>query len=105
MAFHFVQRYLIFCNNHVSFYCRIIMFLIMKHIMTLKDYLDLNNISLKSFGDRCGVSAATILRARDGVVLPNRKTVLAIVKATGGQVTPADVWRIDDGSVTKKETR
>ena len=80
------------------------MFLIMKHIMTLKEYLDLNNISLKAFGDRCGVSAATILRARDGVVIPSRKTVKAIVNATDGQVTPGDVWRIDDVPVTKKET-
>ena len=80
------------------------MFLIMQHYMTLKEYLDLNNISLKAFGDRCGVSAATILRARDGVVIPSRKTVKAIVNATDGQVTPGDVWRIDDGSETKKET-
>ncbi|MFV1602331.1 MULTISPECIES: hypothetical protein [unclassified Phaeobacter] len=72
--------------------------------MTLKEYLDLNNISLKAFGDRCGVSAATVLRARDGVGLSSRKTMQAIVNATGGQVTPADVWRVDDASETKKET-
>ncbi len=81
------------------------MFLNMQHLMTLKEYLDLNKVSLKAFGERCGVSAATILRARDGVVLPSRKTMQAIIKATDGQVTPADVWRIDDCSVTKKETR
>ena len=77
----------------------------MQHIMTLKEYLDLNKVSLKAFGERCGVSAATILRARDGVVLPSRKTMEAIVQATDGQVTPGEVWRIDDAPVIKKETR
>ena len=34
--------------------------------MTLKDYLNQNKLSLKVFGDLCGLSAPTILRARDG---------------------------------------
>ena len=54
--------------------------------MTLKDYLDRNGLSLKAFGERCGLSAPTILRARDGVNIPSRRTLQAIVSATDGAV-------------------
>lgn len=72
------------------------MFLIMKHIMTLKEYLDHHKLSLKTFGEQCGVSPATVLRARDGIVLPSRKTMRAIVDATGGRVTVDDLVSADE---------
>lgn len=55
--------------------------------MTLKDYLHQNKLSLKAFGDRCGISAPTVLRVRDGRNIPSRRTIQAIVDATGGTVT------------------
>lgn len=63
--------------------------------MTLKEYLDLNGLSLKAFGICCGLSAPTILRARDGVNIPSRKTLQAIVDATDGQVTIAELIPIE----------
>ena len=64
--------------------------------MTLKDYLDQHKLSLKAFGDQCGVSAPTVLRIRDGVNIPSRRTLQAIVDATGGAVTIQDLIRYDD---------
>lgn len=63
--------------------------------MTLKDYLDRNKLSLKAFGDRCGVSAPTVLRARDGINIPSRRTLRAIVDATNGAVSIQDLVRVD----------
>lgn len=63
--------------------------------MTLKDYLDQNNMSLQAFGDRCGVSAPTVLRIRDGVNMPSRRTLQAIVDATDGAVTVQDLIRCE----------
>ena len=65
--------------------------------MTLKDYLAQQDISLKAFGDRCGLSAPTILRARDGINIPSPRTLEAIVRATGGAVTINDLIQIDKG--------
>lgn len=63
--------------------------------MTLKDYLDQNKLSLKVFGDRCGLSAPTVLRARDGINIPSRRTIIAIVAATAGAVTIQDLIVVD----------
>lgn len=63
--------------------------------MTLKDYLTKNNLSLKVFGDRCGLSAPTILRARDGINIPSRRTLQAIVTATGGAVSIQDLINVE----------
>jgi len=63
--------------------------------MTLKDYLDRNGLSLKAFGERCGLSAPTILRARDGVNIPSRRTLQAIVSATDGAVSIQDLIRFE----------
>jgi transcriptional regulator with XRE-family HTH domain len=66
--------------------------------MTLKDYLDQNRLSLKAFGDRCGLSAPTVLRVRDGVNMPSRRTLNAIVHATGGDVTITDLVAVAMGN-------
>lgn len=70
--------------------------------MTLKEYLDLHRLSLKAFGTCCGLSAPTILRARDGVNIPSRRTLKAIVDATGGAVSVQDLVLIE--TKLKKET-
>lgn len=59
--------------------------------MTLKDYLHHHGLSLKAFGDLCGLSAPTILRARDGVNIPSRRSLNAIIAATDGAVTVNDL--------------
>ena len=63
--------------------------------MTLKEYLDQNKLSLKVFGDRCGLSAPTVLRARDGINIPSRRTLQAIVTATGGQVSIQELIAVE----------
>lgn len=63
--------------------------------MTLKEYLTHNRLSLKCFADQCGLSAPTILRARDGINMPSRRTLEAIVQATGGAVTINDLIRVE----------
>lgn len=63
--------------------------------MTLKEYLTHNSLSLKGFADQCGLSAPTILRARDGINMPSRRTLEAIVQATGGAVTINDLIHVE----------
>lgn len=63
--------------------------------MTLKDYLDQNKLSLKAFGDQCGLSAPTVLRVRDGLHMPSRKTLNAIVNATDGAVQIQDIISVE----------
>lgn len=73
--------------------------------MTLKEYLNRHGLSLKTFGDQCGISPATVLRARDGAVLPNRQTMRAIVEATKGEVSFAELVTADEAAKrNKKET-
>lgn len=63
--------------------------------MKLREYLDQNKLSLKVFGDRCGLSAPTVLRARDGINIPSRRTLQAIVTATGGAVSIQDLITVE----------
>ena len=76
-------------------YSESICFTIGNVTMTLKDYLSRNRLSLKGFADQCGLSAPTILRARDGINMPSRRTLEAIVRATDGAVTINDLIRVD----------
>lgn len=59
--------------------------------MRLRDYLEQNGLSLRTFAKRCGVSASTIHRVRNGKVTPNRRLMVTIVRETDGQVEPADL--------------
>jgi transcriptional regulator with XRE-family HTH domain len=59
--------------------------------MTLKDYLNHHSLSLKAFGNLCGLSAPTVLRVRDGLHMPSRRTLDAIVNATNGDVPIQDL--------------
>ncbi|WP_421980916.1 helix-turn-helix domain-containing protein [Roseibium sp.] len=63
--------------------------------MKLNDYLSLHDLSLRDFAKKAGVSAATVLRARDGKVIASRKTLQSIVDATSGQVGVADLIRLE----------
>lgn len=69
--------------------------------MTLKEYLDQNKLSLKAFGDQCGISAPTVLRVRDGLHMPSRRTLNAIVNTTGGEVQIQDI--ISVGTTSNSE--
>jgi transcriptional regulator with XRE-family HTH domain len=64
--------------------------------MTLREYLELHNLSLKAFGERAGLSPATVLRARDGICIPSRRSLRAITVATGGAVTVGDLVALCD---------
>lgn len=75
---------------------------IMKQIMTLNEYLNYHELSLKSFADRCGLSAPTIMRLRDGKHIPSRRSLKAIIKASGGDISVEDLMQLDQP--TKKET-
>lgn len=59
--------------------------------MRLDQYLKQNNLSLAEFARRCGVATPTILRARNGTVVPHRATMAAIFKASNGQVRAVDL--------------
>jgi len=69
--------------------------------MTLNEYLGKNRLSLKAFADQCGLSAPTILRARDGINMPSRRTLDAIVRTTNGQVTISDLIRVEPKGLGK----
>jgi len=59
--------------------------------MKLSEFLDANGLSLREFARRCGTSASSILRARDGLAVPSRRILTAIYRETAGQVGPADL--------------
>lgn len=78
------------------------MFLFMKHTMKLDDYLAQQKLSLARFAKRAGLSAATVYRARDAVVLPSRSTMKKIEAATDGAVTRHDLIAERDGPVKRE---
>ncbi|MBL9049219.1 MAG: hypothetical protein JNK19_03810 [Tabrizicola sp.] len=59
--------------------------------MKLAEFLATNHLSLREFARRCGTSASSILRARDGLAVPSRRILNAIHRETAGQVGPADL--------------
>jgi len=59
--------------------------------MKLADYLSANNLSLSEFGRRAGLSASSVLRVRDGLVVPTLQTMSRIEVATNEQVTRMDL--------------
>ncbi len=60
--------------------------------MKLSEYLNRNNLSLGQLAKRCGTSASTILRIKDGDVAPSKRVARALWNATNGQVTPNDLY-------------
>ena len=65
--------------------------------MTLNEYLDRKSLSIRRFAETSGVSAATVCRiVNGGVFVPRRETRKAIVDATKGVVTNADLLGLAD---------
>lgn len=60
--------------------------------MELSEYLKQNKISLAQLAKRCGTSASTILRVKESEVAPSKRVAEALWRATGGQVTPNDLF-------------
>lgn len=59
--------------------------------MRLDEYLSLNGMSLRMLARSSGLGVATVKRARDGTCIASRRTLAAIVDATGGAVTLSDL--------------
>lgn len=57
----------------------------------MEDFLTSNALTLAQFSKRCGVSAPTIYRIKNQQVVPTKSTMVAILAATDGQVTPNDL--------------
>lgn len=61
--------------------------------MRLSDYLERTNTTLEQLGAKLGVSHTTVHRWAHGRHIPRSKGLMeALVKATGGAVTPADFF-------------
>ena len=72
--------------------------------MKLEDYLTTNSLTLAQFSDQCGVSAPTIYRIKNKQVVPSKSTMVAILEATDGQVTPNDLVDLHGwGSLNKNK--
>jgi transcriptional regulator with XRE-family HTH domain len=59
--------------------------------MRLDQYLKENGLSLAEFARRCGVTTPTIMRVRNGSVVPHRSTMDAIYRASDGLVRAVDL--------------
>lgn len=59
-------------------------------------FLNKNSMSLACLAEKCAVSPSTIMRVRDGVVIPSRRTIAAIIAATDGQVSITDLVKIGE---------
>ena len=80
--------------------------------MTLGQYLEQNGLTLSQLAQQCGTSASTILRIKDAAVAPSKRVARAIWDATGGQVTPNDLFALHHargtcpcGSLQNSQTR
>lgn len=60
--------------------------------MTLDEYLRQQGETGFDFARRIDVHASTVSRMRRGVTHPERRTIEAIFKATGGRVTANDFY-------------
>lgn len=59
--------------------------------MTLDEWLESQpDMTQSAFGRRVGANHSTVSRWRSGKLLPSWPQMLAILRATGGQVTPND---------------
>jgi DNA-binding transcriptional regulator YiaG len=58
--------------------------------MTLKDYLNRNNLTRAGFARSLGVTPTTVRNWNAGRRMPRGAHMIGIVAATGGMVTPND---------------
>ncbi|WP_316300501.1 helix-turn-helix transcriptional regulator [Aliisedimentitalea sp. MJ-SS2] len=59
--------------------------------MRLEEYLARQQMSLRALARASGLGVATVKRVRDGTCIASRKTLNAIVDATDGAVTIAEL--------------
>jgi transcriptional regulator with XRE-family HTH domain len=59
--------------------------------MQLADYRDRNKVTLQALADRCGVTASTVAKWERGASFPRPEQIDAVERATGGEVTAADL--------------
>ena len=69
--------------------------------MRLSEYLEKNHLTPEQFAPRVGVHMTTIYRVLSGATIAKRTTIDAILKATNGHVTAADLFR-EFGPIKKK---
>jgi len=62
--------------------------------MKLDEYLKTNEMTMQTFAAEVGVHVSTVHRVKYAKIMPSRKLVEAIFKATDGQVRPADLIEI-----------
>lgn len=62
--------------------------------MLLRDWRKQNDLSLAELGERIGVRDATVSRYENGILLPGRENMEAIIRETGGAVQPNDFFGI-----------
>ncbi len=63
--------------------------------MQLGDYLKKNNLTPQDFAPMIGVKWPAVYRYISGARTPTRPIMRRIFDATGGQVTPNDIFGID----------
>lgn len=66
--------------------------------MTLRDYLEAEQLSATAFGQRIGVSHQTVYRYLKGDRIPDRRTMQRIALATGCRVTANDFFGIGEAA-------
>lgn len=59
--------------------------------MTLREFLKSTGMRQSDFAERIGRSASYVSMVASGQIWPSRDAVLAIQRATDGQVTPNDL--------------
>lgn len=73
-------------------------------VMTLEEYLETagrDRLSKIELAGKLSVSPITVNRWLSGSRFPDKGMILAVEKATGGKVRPAD-WFVDSASPTRK---
>jgi transcriptional regulator with XRE-family HTH domain len=60
--------------------------------MTILQFMKKYKLTYRQFGDGIGMDQAQVHRYASGKAMPNRKSMLAIVQFTRGQVLPNDFY-------------
>ncbi len=62
--------------------------------MKLMDYITTYEKNIRQFAEKIGLPQPTVWRIANNKFVPTGKTIKAIVKGTGGKVTPEDLLDI-----------
>ena len=60
--------------------------------MHLRDYLSVNNKTLASFSDDCGIPKTTMSKYKYGTRIPSKDNMVKIYHVTQGTVEPNDFY-------------